>query len=81
MTGPASTDSHITANPTMELDAAARRHKATTIVVGGRTHGLIGGVVVGSVAQKLIRHSLVPVLVVRDGQAHRLVVASTERAG
>jgi nucleotide-binding universal stress UspA family protein len=64
-------------DPATELIAAARRHQATTIVVGGRSHGVVGGLVVGSVAQKLVRHSPVSVLVVRDGHAHRLEVAST----
>jgi nucleotide-binding universal stress UspA family protein len=61
-------------DPATELVAAARRHRATTIVVGGRTHGVVGGLVIGSVAQKLVRHSPVSVLVVRDGEAHRLDV-------
>jgi nucleotide-binding universal stress UspA family protein len=59
-------------DPVTELIAAARQHQATAIVVGGRSHGVIGGLVVGSVAQKLVRHSPVSVLVVRDGHAHRL---------
>jgi nucleotide-binding universal stress UspA family protein len=72
-----------TGDPAAELIAAAREHDATTIVVGGRSHGVIGGLVVGSVAQKLVRHSPVSVLVVRDGQAHRLEPASAggPRAG
>jgi len=59
-------------DPATELIAAARHEKASAIVVGGRTHGLLGGFVVGSVAQKLVRHSPVSVLVVRDGRAHQL---------
>ena len=59
-------------DPATELIAAAREHQAGAIVVGGRSHGVVGGLVVGSVAQKLVRHSPVSVLVVRDGQAHRL---------
>ena len=59
-------------DPATELIAAARHHDAGTIVVGGRTHGVVGGLVLGSVAQRLVRHSPVSVLVVRDGQAHRL---------
>ncbi len=55
-------------DPATELVAAARARKATTIVVGGRNHGVVGGLVVGSVAQKLVRHSPVSVLVVRDGK-------------
>ena len=56
-------------DPATELIAAARAHEARAIVVGGRSHGLVGGLVVGSVAQKLVRHSPVSVLVVRDGKA------------
>jgi len=59
-------------DPATELIAAARNVEATTIVVGGRNHGVVGGLLVGSVAQKLVRHSPVSVLVVRDGEAHRL---------
>jgi nucleotide-binding universal stress UspA family protein len=53
-------------DPATELIAAARDHQASTIVVGGRSHGIIGGLVVGSVAQKLVRHSPLSVLVVRE---------------
>ena len=62
-------------DPATELIAAARRFQATTIVVGGRTHGVVGGLVVGSVAQKLVRHSPISVLVIRDGETHRLEAA------
>src|ERR1700738_1574257 len=58
--------------PAAELIGAAQKNQATTIVVGGRSHGVVGGLVLGSVAQKLVRHSPISVLVVRDGQAHRL---------
>lgn len=54
-------------DPATELIAAARDRQATMIVVGGRSHGVIGGLVVGSVAQKLVRHSPVSVLVARVG--------------
>jgi nucleotide-binding universal stress UspA family protein len=64
-------------DPATELIAAARDHQATAIVVGGRSHSVIGGLVVGSVAQKLVRHSPVSVVVVRDGHAHRLDIAAT----
>jgi nucleotide-binding universal stress UspA family protein len=64
-------------DPATELIAAASAVDATTIVVGGRQHGIVGGLVVGSVAQKLVRHSPVSVLVVRNGQAHRLDAAAT----
>ncbi|MCU1463259.1 MAG: Universal stress protein family protein [Acidimicrobiales bacterium] len=59
-------------DPATELIAAARNNGATAIVVGGRSHGVVGGLVLGSVVQKLVRHSPVSLLVVRDGQAHRL---------
>jgi nucleotide-binding universal stress UspA family protein len=64
-------------DPATELIAAAHKHGARTIVVGGRSHGVVGGLVVGSVAQKLVRHSPISVLVVRDGHAHRLEAASS----
>jgi nucleotide-binding universal stress UspA family protein len=64
-------------DPATELVAAARAHHAKTIVVGGRNHGVVGGLVVGSVAQKLVRHSPVSVLVVRDGKVQSLDVVST----
>ena len=70
-------------DPASELIAAAARLNAVTIVVGGLNHGIVGGLVVGSVAQKLVRHSPVSVLVVRDGLAQRLDVspASISKAG
>jgi nucleotide-binding universal stress UspA family protein len=60
-------------DPAYELIAAACREHATTIVVGGRNHGVVGGLVIGSVAQKLVRQSPVSVLVVRDGLLDRVV--------
>ncbi len=62
-------------DPATELITAAHDHQATAIVVGGRSHGVVGGLVVGSVAQKLVRRSPVSVLVVRDGHPHRLEAA------
>jgi nucleotide-binding universal stress UspA family protein len=46
------------------LDVATKRD-AALIVVGGRGHTLIGGIVLGSVAQRLVRSSPTSVLVVR----------------
>jgi nucleotide-binding universal stress UspA family protein len=66
-------------DPATELIAAAREHQATAIIVGGRSHGIVGGLVVGSVAQKLVRHSPVSVLVVRDGEAHHLEPTFADR--
>ncbi len=65
-------------DPATELVATARAQKARTIIVGGRNHGVVGGLVVGSVAQKLVRHSPVSVLVVRDGKVQSLDVVSTK---
>jgi nucleotide-binding universal stress UspA family protein len=59
-------------DPASELIAAAEASQADTIVAGGRNHGVIGGLVLGSVAQKLVRNSPVSVMVVRDGSPHRL---------
>jgi len=64
-------------DPATALIAAARRYAARAIVVGGRTHGVVGGLVVGSVAQKLVRHSPGSVIVVRDGQGSRVPMASS----
>jgi len=66
-----------TGDPASALIAAARRYGARAIVVGGRTHGMVGGLVVGSVAQKLVRHSPGSVIVVRDGQGSRVPMASS----
>jgi nucleotide-binding universal stress UspA family protein len=68
-------------DPATELIAAAAHHQATTIVVGGRTHGIVGGLVMGSVAQKLVRHSPVSVLIVRDGETHRLGIGPSPVGG
>jgi nucleotide-binding universal stress UspA family protein len=67
-------------DPASELIAAARDHGASAIVVGGRRHGVVGGLVIGSVAQRLVRHSPVSVLVVRDRQAHLLQATSSSAA-
>jgi nucleotide-binding universal stress UspA family protein len=48
----------------------AKRRAASLIVVGGRGHSLVGGLVLGSVAQKLVRSSPVSVLVVRHPAIH-----------
>lgn len=63
-------------DPARALIAAAHDNAADAIVVGGHRHGVVGGLVVGSVAQKLIRHSPVSVYVVRDGRTHRLPTAA-----
>lgn len=59
-------------DPANELIKQAVSSNADAIVVGGRNHGVVSGLVIGSVAQKLVRKSPVSVLVVRDGQARRV---------
>lgn len=44
----------------------AKERSASMIVVGGRGHGVVGGIILGSVAQKLVRSSPISVLVVRN---------------
>ena len=56
----------VAGDPANELIETARRQEAQAIVVGGRNHGVIGGIVSSSVAQKLVRQSPVSVWVVRD---------------
>jgi nucleotide-binding universal stress UspA family protein len=63
-------------DPGTELIKAAIKHGASAIVVGGRHHGVVGGLVLGSVAQKLVRKSPVSVLVVRDRHTHSVNDAS-----
>jgi nucleotide-binding universal stress UspA family protein len=58
--------------PAAELIRVAGEVGAHSIVVGGRSHGVVGGLVLGSVAQRLVRKSPVSVLVVRDGHAQRV---------
>ncbi|MCU1468749.1 MAG: universal stress protein UspA [Actinomycetia bacterium] len=57
----------------MLVDVAKAR-SAWLIIVGGRGHSLLGGLVLGSVAQKLVRSSPISVLVVRhpDVNDHQL---------
>jgi nucleotide-binding universal stress UspA family protein len=59
-----------------KLIDVATTHAASLIVVGGRGHSLLGGLVLGSVAQKLVRSSPTSVLVVRhpNDNDHRRAV-------
>jgi nucleotide-binding universal stress UspA family protein len=59
-------------DPARALIAAAEVNRAAGIIVGGHRHGVVGGLITGSVAQKLVRQSPVPLYVVRDGQTHRI---------
>lgn len=55
----------VVGNPTKELLAAATREKAQLIVMGTHGHGLIGRVLMGSVAQQVVADSEIPVLLVK----------------
>lgn len=48
-----------------EICKAATRHKAHMIVMGTHGHGLLGRIVMGSVAQRVVAASTVPVLLVK----------------
>jgi nucleotide-binding universal stress UspA family protein len=48
-----------------EICAAAQKEKAQMIVMGTHGHGAIGRAVMGSVAQKVVTESKVPVLLVK----------------
>jgi nucleotide-binding universal stress UspA family protein len=63
-------------DPAHELIKLAKERTASVIVVGGRVHSLLGGLIVGSVAQKLLRSSPISVLVVR-----RPAVENAQSAG
>lgn len=52
-------------DPAGRIIEAARAAKADLIVVGHRGHGRLAGLLLGSVAQKLVSHAPCPVLVVR----------------
>jgi nucleotide-binding universal stress UspA family protein len=71
----------VSGDPGSELMRKAVDSGAATIVVGGRNHGVVGGLALGSVAQKLVRKSPVSVLVVRDGQTHRVKETADSMAG
>jgi len=51
--------------PVDEILAAAQRDKAQMIVMGTHGHGLFGRVLMGSVAQRVLAGSPVPVLLVK----------------
>lgn len=51
--------------PTAEILRAAKREKAHMIVMGTHGHGLLGRAVMGSVAQRVVTDSDIPVLLVK----------------
>jgi nucleotide-binding universal stress UspA family protein len=54
-----------TGDPAAEIVAGAREHKADPIVMGSRGLGRIGGLVLGSVSEKVLHGAHGPVLIVR----------------
>jgi len=52
-------------SPSAEILRAAKREKAHMIVMGTHGHGLFGRVVMGSVAQRVVTDSEIPVLLVK----------------
>jgi nucleotide-binding universal stress UspA family protein len=55
----------VVGNPADEIVKAAKADKAHLIVMGTHGHGVIGRVLMGSVAQRVVSHCDVPVLLVR----------------
>jgi nucleotide-binding universal stress UspA family protein len=55
----------IIGNPAIEIVATAKSEKAHMIVMGTHGHGVIGQILMGSVAQRVVSHSNVPVLLVK----------------
>jgi nucleotide-binding universal stress UspA family protein len=55
-------------DPAAELIRVAAARHADAIVVGGKSHGVLGRLLLGSVAAKLVRRSPISVVVVRDGE-------------
>jgi nucleotide-binding universal stress UspA family protein len=52
-------------DPAEEIMGAAKQDGADLIVIGSRGHGRLAGLLLGSVAQKVLAHASCPVLVVR----------------
>jgi len=59
------------------IDFAVQRD-AAAIIVGGRGHSLLGGLVLGSIAQKLVRSSPISVLVVRHPKVDARMLAEPQ---
>jgi nucleotide-binding universal stress UspA family protein len=55
--------------PSVEIEDYARKHEIDLIVMGTHGRGVVAGVLLGSVADKLLRRAPCPVLVVRPAAA------------
>mgnify|MGYP003623814519 CR=1 FL=1 len=52
-------------NPADEILSVAKTHDCDLIVMGARGHGSLGGLLLGSVSQKVLHYSELPVLIAR----------------
>lgn len=55
----------VAGSPAAEVARAAKREKAHMIVMGTHGHGILGRAVMGSVAQRVVTDSEIPVLLVK----------------
>ncbi len=55
----------VVGQPVEEILAAAAKEKSHLIVMGTRGHGLIGRALIGSIAQRVVADSDIPVLLVK----------------
>ena len=55
----------VVGSPSEEILRVAQKEKAHMIVMGTHGHGLIGRALMGSVAQRVVTHSEIPVLLVK----------------
>lgn len=55
----------VAGSPSTEVVRAAKREKAHMIVMGTHGHGILGRAIMGSVAQRVITDSEIPVLLVK----------------
>ncbi|WP_397408382.1 universal stress protein [Polaromonas sp.] len=55
----------VAGSPAAEVISAAKREKAHMIVMGTHGHGILGRAVMGSVAQRVVTDSEIPVLLVK----------------
>lgn len=67
-------------HPAAEIVAFADEEEADLIVMGTHGRGLVGHLVMGSVAEKVVRTAHCPVLTVRNEAVSRGVVVMTEAA-
>lgn len=55
----------VVGSPAVEVARSAKREKAHMIVMGTHGHGILGRAVMGSVAQRVVTDSEIPVLLVK----------------